>query len=256
MKHLTSSRLAWWIVVLGTPVLAWFSARMFVPEPRLVAPFLFVSPLIALGVAGAIIGPILHAKEMAKEHLGRENKERGPDRDTRFLAKKFAAAAGIDDYEIKVMDLESVSPRDAAAASAREMWLYGNYWDRLDAAGQEFAMARAFAQMDVKRNEGPWKFLGFMTGAYVGSVLGMINLWLIIPAQAVLATSFLVAVITAGKREPLLIDAKALAWTRNLEAALEYVASSTPKNGGFFSDRKTRVASLRQHAKALGIESA
>lgn len=236
-------------VVLGIPTLAWFVARSFVPSPQLVAPFLFVSPALAVMFVGWIMS-LGSRKKLAKAYVPRETEE--PSWEMRSIAKKFAEQTGVGDFELKVYGGES-SKRDAVWSTKDELWLYSAQWGQLDPAAREFAMARGFVLLSDHRSGGPWLKLGFGGLAFAGCVLGMINLWLIIPAQAGFAVLGYMSTFAAQRKRALESDVKALELTRDLAAALDYVTSCTPEYAGPFTDRDARMKNLREAAKKLEI---
>ena len=174
----------------------------------------------------------------------------------RDLFEKMAKKSSYHGREPIVLEDFSDNAHDAVSGSSSVIWIYESAWERLTDSEREFAMARGLALTDLS---GRSKFLISslsVLGAYAGCVLGMINLWLIIPAQAMFAIGFLGSSIFSMRKEPLEADTRALVWTRDLESAISYVTSSTSsKSFGPGSNRASRLANLRETARKLEIAS-
>jgi hypothetical protein len=227
------------------PYLSWRVAVAFDPEALLVGPYLLASPLLALHVgvtAMYFFGPPVFR--------GEHRRDAKPSPALTKRARQLGVEVGLGQVDVLIMTSQSDNPRSAPFMSDGIIYVYNMLWSQLSHSAQDFALARALAKDTKSRRAAhvvTWTLL-FSTG--IGAAL---NLWLILLIHATGVTGLLFHSWRYAERLYIGEDKRALALTKDLQGALEFLDRAYTDSEKVAFNVQVREEELRKAAAQMGI---
>ncbi len=230
----------------------WMAAYVAAPVPlaligtRLIqaydvrGPYLAASPVIAVTVGVWLMGAWFFGQESEEVH----------DPHAEGHVESLSSELGLP--KLRIMS--------RVTSGHRHYWLedplgrianLASDWQKLKEPAREFAIVYGLARYMHQRNGRPYRNSVQAAVYAAGIFMAGFNLWFILAVHMAWVLGALAEMKWSTVRQTLVIDRRALAISRNLDAAIAFVRKDS--RGPFFPQPETRVQNLRAEATRLGI---
>jgi len=243
--NLAKAILAAVILCGALPFAAYLVSLAIFGDAILVGPFLLVSPILAMWVAGA-------AFSLCYPWFQRRNRE-VPDPTLSDLANQFGSELGIPRVDVYLQPNQANDYFCPVLLHGTRVDVRSDQWLQLSKGEREFAMAQPLANKAVGRR--PWTALRWqlISLLFLCAVGASQSLWFIIPAQSLGAVWLMFANIHYMKTSTLAADRRALDLTRDLRSATSYLDRRAGKSSPPWLKYEERIEKLGSAASELGI---
>lgn len=226
------------------PAAAWLIGHAFTEKPILAGPFVFMSPILAIG---CVLMLCSFVRFIEKNRLFR---------DTELEDEINAIGAQLGLQPLKVYpQLRDSKPR----SSPLDVWsdgidVYSTIWNAFNKRQRDFLVVHALAKSSGEDSLVKRYIVLLTVLAIVGSVLASLSLWTILISQSVGTLVIILVARASARRQLVYADTRALELMKDFAAARNFVGWHSAFFGKWLGDvAKLRLASLRQEAVRLDI---